>query len=637
MKMLHIVAESLRNRGEGGVNAWVRLWLLSPKHMCKSAQSIARRLHFCCTVKQIFFGIRLTEIDDASITSLPHSDFRIEFSGIERSIMSISLPNSLIARVQALCVLGPAIFFAFQLTTIDRLGAQEVAAQKYGVKDNGGLVARSEAAEVTKADGVELSLKFANWLNVEGRRYWGEPPARCDDMLLARRLYLDLLGRVPSVAEIRDYLAVDEPTRRAVLIDQLVFHQGPRAVDYRRTFSEHWARQWRRVMLPPGTQASMNPGELEGWMSQRFSSDTSFDLMMASLVAVKDPNRDSVYFRLSQSSPATYAANVSRVMLGVRLECAQCHDHPFTEWKQADFWGLAAFYSDMGVAPQGGNTASKLGTIENEGVKYFAKYLWQEPLIADVSREKLAAWLTSPGNRQFSSVSVNRFWQLLVGRGVFASVDDLDLASPKQRELLDALAVQFAENKFPVRSLIAAICKSDWYQAVASEAELLKELDEKGEAAFCRPLKSLSPEQVFDSLEQALMLPISRLDPSSARWTGERAQMVSRLGESVGKSPEEYASGIPQALVMMNGKLTADAISVENSRLLRAALDSPFMSAADRIDTLCLATLSRHPTEEEFSAFMNYINKYASLDDKRRAHGEILWALVNSPEFVLCR
>jgi len=313
--------------------------------------------------------------------------------------MSIPLPNSSVARAQSLRILVQAIFFALQLTAINTLSAQEDAAQKDGIQEDGGLVDQGETAGAAKTDGVELSLKFANWLNVEGRRYWGEPPARCDDLLLARRLYLDLLGRVPSVAEIRDYLAVDESTRRTVLIDQLVFHQGPRAVDYKRTFSEHWARQWRRVMLPPGSQASMNPSELEGWMSQKFASDTSFDLMMASLVEVKDPNRDGVYFRLSQSSPATYAANVSRVMLGVRLECAQCHDHPFTEWKQADFWGLAAFYSDIGVAPQGGNAASKLGTIENEGVKYFAKYLWQEPTGADVSRGKLAAWLTSPSNR----------------------------------------------------------------------------------------------------------------------------------------------------------------------------------------------------------------------------------------------
>ena len=492
------------------------------------------------------------------------------------------------------------------------------------------------AAEVTASEGIAISKDWSLWLNTEGDRYWGPSPARCDDLLLARRLYLDLLGRVPSVAELRDFLAVDEATRRTVLIDQLVFHQGPRTQDYKRTFSEHWARQWRRVMLPPTSQAGIFTAELEGWLSRKFSRDESFDLMMSALVEMKEATRDNVYFRLSQSNPATYAANVSRVMLGVRLECAQCHDHPFTDWKQTDFWGLAAFYSDLSAIPQS-NASSRPGTIESNGVKYVAKYLWEQPSASVASRAQLAAWLTAPSNRQFSSVAVNRFWQLLVGRGVFASVDDLDIATPKQRELLDALAVKFSESKFPIRSLIGAICKSDWYQSVAFEPESSDELSVNGAIAFHRPVKSLSPEQVFDSLEQALMLPISKLDPSSARWTGERMQVVSRLGESAGKSPEDYASGIPQALVMMNGKLTADAISVEKSRLLRATLDSPFMSALDRIDTLCLATLSRHPTKEETDAFVAYIQKYVSEDERRRAHGEILWALVNSPEFVLCR
>jgi hypothetical protein len=541
-------------------------------------------------------------------------------------------PFHIVSRIPLWFLWSTAMAGAFLSLAGDRLEGQLAAAGE-----------SQELAKTTPANaGIKLSDQFAAWLNTEGRRFWGEPDEHCDDLLLARRLYLDLLGRVPSVAEIRDYVAMEESTRRTVLIDQLVFHQGPRADDYKRTFSDHWARQWRRVMLPPSSQAGLNTGELEGWLSQKFAADERFDAMMASLVELKDANRDNVYFRLSQSNPATYAANVSRVMLGVRLECAQCHDHPFTDWKQTDFWGLAAFYSDLGVMTQGTVAPTRLGTIENGGVKYVAKYLWEEPSESMVSRKKLAAWLTAPANRQFSSVSVNRFWQLLVGRGVFASVDDLDVASPQERELLDGLAVQFAESNFPVRSLIAAICKSDWYQSIASDSEPPKQTDDKqtddkAPIAFYRPLKSLSPEQVFDSLEQALMLPISRLDPNSARWTGERMQVVSRLGESVGKSPEEYASGIPQALVLMNGKLTADAINVENSRLLRATLDSPFMSAADRIDTLCMATLSRHPTDEESIAFVGYIQKYASIDEKRRAHGEILWALVNSPEFVLCR
>ena len=203
--------------------------------------------------------------------------------------------------------------------------------------------------------------------------------------------------------------------------------------------------------------------------------------------------------------------------------------------------------------------------------------------------------------------------------------------------------------------MIAAICKSRWYQAVASdatEAALSKSSDEKrdekiderafelakrAKQPFVRPTKTLTPEQVFDSLEQALILPISRLDPGSARWTGDRMQLISRLSESAGKTPEDYAAGVPQALMMMNGKLTSDAIGLENSRLLRATLESPFMSQKDRLETLCLATLSRNLTPVELSAFTEYLDKKPDEESRKRAHGEILWALVNSPEFVLCR
>jgi hypothetical protein len=518
---------------------------------------------------------------------------------------------------------------------------------------SGMLLAQSSPDVSEKSAREILSDEWAQWLNHEGELYWGKTAEPCDDLLLARRLYLDLLGRVPSVAEMRDYLDLDASSRRATLVDQLVFGLGARGDDYKRTFSDHWARQWRRIMVPPSVQTLVSTSELENWLAQRFASDQGFDAVMSSLVELRDAAKDNVYFRASQSNPATYAANVSRVMLGVRLECTQCHDHPFTDWKQSDFWGLAAFYSDLGAMAPGENAPSRPGSIKNDGVTYVAKVLWEDKEASSGSRVQLAKWLTSAGNKHFASVATNRFWQQLVGRGVFASVDDLDIASPQQRQLLDALGKKFADAEFPVRSLVAAICKSQWYQAVASSGPepVSTDASESSEGGgsssfsvattatieFHRPIKSLSPEQVFDSLEQALMLPISRLDPTSARWTGERMQVVARLSESSGKTPEEYASGIPQALVMMNGKLTADAISVDNSRLLRATLDSPFMSASDRIDTLCMATLSRHATKEEMEAFVAYIQSQRSDAEKRRAHGEILWALVNSPEFVLCR
>ncbi len=501
------------------------------------------------------------------------------------------------------------------------------------------------------------SNQWAEWLDLKGREYWGVAPDACDDLLLARRLYLDLLGRVPSVSEVRDYLDLPSPSRRKTLIHQLVFHEGSRSQDNARGFAEHWARQWRHMMVPQSVQGFAGTGELEAYLAKQFRERVPFDRMMSPLIEMKDTARDGAYFRLSQSNPATYAANVSRVMLGVRMECAQCHDHPFTDWKQEDFWGLAAFYSDLGPMAAGGSVSARAGEIENEGKKYVAKYLWSdsEKGTTDPSRVRFANWLTSSSNRQFASAATNRLWQQLVGRGVFRAVDDLDTASAEQRQLLDELAAKFAGAKFPTQSLIAAICKSRWYQAISSDlqqdssgsvqarveqedgAVKKDEAVKKARQPFVRPTKTLTPDQVFDSLEQALMLPISRLDPRSARWTGDRMQLISRLSESAGKTPEEYAAGVPQALMMMNGKMTTDAIGLENSRLLRATLESPFMSQKDRLETLCLATLSRNLTQGELSAFTEYLDKKPDGETKKRAHGEILWALVNSPEFVLCR
>ena len=498
-----------------------------------------------------------------------------------------------------------------------------------------------------------LSDEWAAWLNAEGRRFWGEPPKPCHDLLHLRRLYLDLLGRVPSVSEIRDYLAMDVSIRRKVIVDQLVFHQGSRGDDYRRSFATNWGRHWRSVMIASASQNEAITAPLESWLSKQFAGDDGFDTVMSSLVELKGSGLGSEYFRLSQSSPATYAANLSRVLLGVRLECTQCHDHPFTDWKQEDFWGIAAFYSDLNNNTQTATSrVAGAGVIEVDGVTYTSKVLWAEPDKKITTRSELASWLTSSTNVQFAPVAVNRYWQHLVGRGIFLAVDDLDTATPSQRVLLDALATKFATEKFPIRSLVAAICKSDWYQAIAMESDSVeqvvsnsvsdfKSIDKTSgdgfTSSFQRPFKTLSPEQVFDSLEQALILPISRLDPSAARWNSERSQVVSRLNESASKSPDEYTSGIPQALVMMNGRITADAMNLDSSRLLRAVLESPFMSDADRIESLFLATLSRFPTTAELDAFGSYVRQHAGKDEKQRAHGEILWALVNSPEFVLCR
>ena len=245
--------------------------------------------------------------------------------------------------------------------------------------------------------------------------------------------------------------------------------------------------------------------------------------------------------------------------------------------------------------------------------------------------------MTAADNQSFTATAVNRFWQHLVGRGMIRDVENLDQAFATDREMVDQAGRRFAEIGFDVRLLIAAICRSDWYQA---EAEAIGQDPGAAETTFVRHVKAISPEQVFNSLEQSLQLPVGRINDDAARWSGDRMQLVSRLSETVGATPEEYAAGIPQALMLMNGKMTGDAIRWDSSQLLRSVVEAPFFDAAERIDTLYLAVLTRRPTDQERLMLMQYIDDRSAggaPGSAGSAYGEILWALLNSPEFVLCR
>ncbi|MCG8652608.1 MAG: DUF1553 domain-containing protein, partial [Pirellulales bacterium] len=254
-----------------------------------------------------------------------------------------------------------------------------------------------------------------------------------------------------------------------------------------------------------------------------------------------------------------------------------------------------------------------------------AKTLWDKTPAKTNQRDpaSFASWLTDKDNPQFASSAVNRVWEQLVGRGLFAESNDLDTATEQEREVLDGLAEKFREEGFAMRTLMAGILKSRAYQLASHPVD--------------RPLKVLAPEQVFYSLERALLLPITRINAKSPRHNGRRVQMVARLSEAIGGRPDDYAAGIPQALLLMNGPMTTDAIDVERSRLLRAVVEAPYFNDDEKLRTLYLAVLTREPNEQEQSELKSFLETKKSPAERKDAHGEILWALINSPEFVLCR
>ena len=196
--------------------------------------------------------------------------------------------------------------------------------------------------------------------------------------------------------------------------------------------------------------------------------------------------------------------------------------------------------------------------------------------------------------------------------------------------MLDDLAKLFVASGYDVRWLIAGICKSKVYQQMAAAEP------ESGNGLVRRPLKTLLPEQVFDSLEVALSLPLGKAD-NGPRFSGERQQFVARMNEAAPESPVDYKGGIPQALMLMNGKLTADATSLDASRTLRAIVEAPFLGPEEKIETLYLAVLSRRPRQAEATYLLEHLKRQTDNQASKNAFAEIMWGLLNSPEFVLSR
>lgn len=489
--------------------------------------------------------------------------------------------------------------------------------------------------------------ELADWIDARFAKEYeaaGVKPADIvDDASYLRRIYLDLQGRIPTVAQIRDFTAAENSFKRPDYVDRLLNDErrpdrfAPRSAD-------HLGRVWRRMMVPASAVNAGMATQLDPWLSRQFSLNTPYDQFARKLLlaipqqpmpglgaevasnAPADPDAAAAIFQQAiGATPENLTSAYVRVFLGVRINCAQCHDHPLADWKRSDFWGIAAFL--------GGSTSIKPQTEE---VTYTAKLLWSEEPVTSIPgakspREFLADWMISPENPNFAATAVNRIWQYLCGRGLAGSVDDLDQVTPEERKILDELARLFVDSGYDVRWLITGICKSKVYQqAVVKEAPA-------EEAGFVhRPLKTLLPEQVFDSLEQALALPIAKVD-NGPRWSGEREQFVARMNESAPDSPSDYKGGIPQALMLMNGKLTADATSLEDSRTLRAVVEAPFLKNEEKLETLYLAALSRKPRAEETDYLLKYVASKSSEEDRKEAFAEIFWGILNSPEFVLSR
>lgn len=465
-----------------------------------------------------------------------------------------------------------------------------------------------------------------------------EPAPRANDAEFLRRAYLDLTGVVPRVSQVRAFLADDNPDKRARLIEELL--NSP-------AHATHLANTWRNIMLPGGLNIEQinNIVGVQNWLRQRFVENVRYDNVVSELLVATegDDAGPALYYTSLGLAPEKLAASTARIFLGLQIECAECHDHPFDKWKQVDFWGYAAFFARL-QQPSDALPGRMMRLVDldvgevklpDSDTVVPPKYPGgSSPSIdeAGTRRVQLAIWMASRDNPYLPRAAVNRVWMQLFGRGLVEPVDDLGPHNPPSHpELFSELTDYFIETGFDLRELYRTLAATQAYQRTsawtAEEAppELLAHM----------PLKTLTAEQLYDSLNRVLnRKPQSMfggqnvgaplLDPARQAFIG-KLQAQSR-------SPLEYHAGILQALTLLNGSDLAAATDPERGPLL-GALQAPLFSDDDRIAALFLATLSREPTTDERELFTKHIETYAH-SDRAKAFSDILWALLNTAEFA---
>jgi hypothetical protein len=468
----------------------------------------------------------------------------------------------------------------------------------------------------------------------------------CDDSEFVRRAYLDLTGVIPPVEKVKDFLANRDTDKRAKLVDELL--ASPQ-------FGRHMAAVWSGLLLPRSVDnRKVQRQPLMEWLARGFNENKSWDKISSELVTAtgtQDQN-GAVTFFLINDSPNKITDTVSRAFLGVQLQCAQCHNHPFTSWKQDEYWGMAAFFLKVKptVNPKAAQKKgipvgiTEFGKAKGKGKKKLpdsARIVPPRFLQGDRPdmnptqpyRPVFAQWMASADNPFFARAMVNRTWAHFFGRGLVSPVDDMHEGNtPSHPELLAALAEKFKQNEFDLKQLIRGICASQSYQRTSRPSEGNRE---DSELFSHMAIKSMTPEQLYDSLAvvvgerafNAKGFGGKKKNLAKGPLRSPREQFLAFFRTADDPDPTEYHGGIPQALRLMNSPQTVPA----NARLLNQAMERS-KSPEEIIEHLFLGTLSRRPSVEETARLTAYVRRDS--DQPRAGYADILWALLNSSEFL---
>ncbi len=479
-----------------------------------------------------------------------------------------------------------------------------------------------------------------------------------DDAEFLRRVTLDLTGRIPTYQQTVAFLDSKDPNKRRKLIDELLNSDQ---------YGDHFANIWRNLLTgrtaATGEKGGVNNDTLRPWLADQFNDNRGWNAIVTDLLIAEGTPRDNpataflmTHGENGRPQPNKVTGVVGSLFWGMNLRCAECHKHPFANWKQDDFWGTAAFFGKLQYGGKGGppSLAESLtgvaatkekgappapmvrgaaiviptssGKAAGQVVK--ARFLnGNEPTLDEKEpfRPRFAEWATAADNPYFAKATVNRMWAHFFGRGFANPLDSLDTVAPSHPELLDRLTKEFASSGFDLKHLARCITTSKAYQRTSRPIAG----NEGDPNAFSRvAVKALTPEVLYDAL--GIIGKESGSNVKGGKGGGDRLESRDLFLKSFRVDDDaaatEYIQGIPQLLRMMNASSpNRGAAVVEN-------LLSSKSSRPEAITTLYLTVLSRRPSAEEVELMSGYL---ARRKDDREGYRGVMWILLNSSEFAL--
>jgi hypothetical protein len=468
------------------------------------------------------------------------------------------------------------------------------------------------------------------------------PSELADDATFLRRSTIDCLGTLPTPEEVRAFLADSSSDKRAKWIDRLLA---------RDEFADYWALKWADILLVDREKLGERGAfEFHRWLREQFAANRPYDEWVRELItAVGDSAKSGpVNFYRASDTPDAVARAVSQAFLGVRVECAQCHHHPFEKWSQEDYYGLAGFFNGLERKPLAKDrvlvyhAGYREMPIPDSSQKVAARGLdapVSPRLGAADPRIVLAEWMTASENPWFARLAVNRLWKHFLGRGLVEAEDDLRSTNPPTNPpLLDFLSRRLVESKFDLKSVMRLIMNSRTYQ-LASEPTAKNREDEQNFSYYY--VKRLPAEALLDAISTVTEVP----EPFPGRPLGTRAialwdnRLPSYFLEIFGRpertSPCECGRTsdptMAQALHLMNAPEVEAKVAHSAGRVARLV-----ESAAGEekiVEELCLAAIGRYPTDRHKAT----ARRLFASSLPREAAEDFLWTLLNSYDFLFVR